>query len=216
VPYSAAIVLCLASVAVAPAAGARSTRAATTPVNLIRNAGAEGATPDSVGGKVHVNAWTVAHADQFTAVAYGVPAFPDQNSPGPLHRGDNFFAGGPDGTSANGTQIVSLSDYRTMISAGNAAFDLSGWLGGYSSQRDAATLSVTWRNGAGDAVGAVTKIGPVSAAARQDVTGMLRRHASGAVPVKARSVLVKLHMGRADGTYNDGYADNLSLTITHK
>lgn len=210
------VAVCVAAVGLASAAGATAGRAAPAPVNLIRDASAEGATPDAFGGKVPVKGWTVSHSDQFTAVAYGTPAFPDHSSPGPNHAGDNFFAGGPDGTSANGTQIAALGDFRNLISAGNAHFDLAGWLGGFSSQRDAATLSVTWRNGAGNPIGAVTKIGPVTAAARNNVTGMLRRHASGPVPTHARSVLITLHMGRADGTYNDGYADKLSLTITHK
>lgn len=206
----------ITTVGLAAAAGAAAERAAPAPVNLVRDGGAEGATPDASGGKVHVKGWTVARSDQFTAVLYGTFGFPDDNSPGPNHHGDNFFAGGPDGTSAKGTQVVSLSDYRNLISNGNAEFTMSGWLGGFSSQRDDATLSVTWRNGSGNAVGDVTTIGPVSAGARDNVTGMLHRHKTGSVPKAARSALITLHMGRADGVYNDGYADNLSLTITHK
>jgi hypothetical protein len=214
--FCAAAAACVATAGLASAAAAAPVRTAPSPVNLIHDASAEGATPTTAGGKVHVKGWTVGHKDQFTAVGYGAPAFPDMHSPGPRHRGKNFFAGGPSGDSAEGTQIESLADYRHLIAAGNAKFALTGWLGGYSSQRDQATLSVTWRNGHGHAVGDVTTIGPVTPGARNNVTGMLYRHTSGGVPTHARSVLVTLHMGRADGTYNDGYADKLSLTIVHK
>lgn len=214
--FCAGAAVCIATVGLASAAAATPGRAAPAPVNLIRDASAEGATPDSSGGKVHVNAWKVSHSDQFTAVLYGTSGFPDDSSPGPKHHGKNFFAGGPDGSSAKGTQVDSLSNRRHLISAGKATFTLAGWLGGFDSQRDDAMLSVTWLDTHGDAVGSVTTIGPVSVHARKDVTGMLHRHTSGSVPRRARSVLVTLHMGRADGTYNDGYADKLSLTVTHK
>ncbi len=48
-------------------------------------------------------------------------------------------------------------------------YALSGWLGGFSSQGDNATLVVTFENSSGKAVG-TTKIGPVTAAQRKDVS----------------------------------------------
>jgi hypothetical protein len=211
-----AVTACIATAGLASAAHAAPVPTAPTPVNLIRDASAEGATVDPNGGKVHVKGWTVKHSDQFTAVGYGAPGFPDKTSPRPKHAGKNFFAGGPDGSSATGTQVDSLSAHRNLISAGHAKFNLSGWIGGFSSQRDHATVSVTWLNAHGNAVGDVTTIGPVSPGARHNVTGMLHRHASGSVPKTAHSALITVHMGRADGQYNDGYADKLSLTIVHK
>lgn len=207
---------CVATAALAPAAGAAADRTAPAPVNLIRDAGAAGATPTSGGDKVHVKGWTVSDHSQFTAVAYGAPGFPDENSPGPKHRGKNFFAGGPSGDTSKGTQTDSLQPYRQLISAGKAHFVLAGWLGGYDTQRDDATLSVTWLDGNGQAVGDVTKLGPVTEQQRKGVTGLRHRQAAGAVPKSAHSALITLHMVRVDGAYIDGYADNLSLTIAHK
>ena len=43
---------------------------------------------------------------------------------------------------------------------------------------------------------------------------MLHRSKSGTVPKGAAQAVVTLHMVRESGEYVDGYADNLSLTIT--
>jgi hypothetical protein len=149
----------------------------------------------------------------FTAVAYGTPGgFPTKNSPGPPNRGKNFFAGGCSGSEASASQIDSLGPYAKLIGSGKAKFKLSAWLGGYSSQGDYATLTVVWLSAKGKKLGDKT-IGPVTPAQRKDVTGMLLRFASGKVPAAARKAELLLVMVREDGTYNDGYADNLSLTI---
>ena len=206
----------IATAGLASAAGAVPGRIAHAPVNLIRDASAEGATPDSLGSKVHIKGWTVGHSDLFTAVGYGATGFPTDHSPGPIHHGKNFFAGGPDGASAKGTQVDSLRGYRHLISAGNAKFTLAAWIGGYRDQADHATVSVTWLNGHGHAVGDMTVIGPVGPAARHDRTGMLYRHQFGLVPRGAHNALITVRMARAAGKYNDGYADRLSLTIVHE
>jgi hypothetical protein len=203
--------------ALAPAAQAAShpaARAKTKVVNLIKDPGAEGAKPDSGGGKVKVPRWTPAKGSQFTAVAYGASGgFPLSSSPGPKHRGKNFFAGGPSGNTSGASQTDSLKAYARLIGKGKAKFTLSGWLGGFSSQTDRATLTVTWTTAKGKALGHTT-IGPVTATQRHDVTGLLRRAKSGTVPKGAAEAVLRLHMVRDDGEYVDGYADNLSLTIT--
>jgi hypothetical protein len=201
--------------AVAPAATASVSHPAVAKVvNLIRDPGAEGAKPNSSSGKVKVPAWTVAKHNQFTAVAYGASGgFPTSASPGPKKRGKNFFAGGQSGNSSTGTQTDSLKAYRKLISSGKAKFKLSGWLGGFATQNDTAALTVTWKNANGKALGHTT-IGPVTQAQRKGVTGMLSRSKSGAVPKGAANALITLRMVRKDGAYIDGYADNLSLTIS--
>jgi hypothetical protein len=57
------------------------------------------------------------------------------------------------------------------------------------------------------------KIGPVTASARKLATGMLKKTITGAIPKKTRTIRVTLGANRTAGDYNDGYADNLSLTI---
>jgi hypothetical protein len=185
-----------------------------SPVNLIADPGAEQAKPDSDGGTVPVPGWKSNKGSMFTAVAYGAAGgFPSQQSPGPAKRGKNFFAGGPGGSTSGASQIDSLTKYEKLISSGKAKFKLAAYLGGYSSQGDYATLTVTWLTAKGAVLGHTT-IGPVTPAQRKDVTGLLSRSASGKVPAAARKADVTLHMVREDGEYVDGYADNLSLTIT--
>jgi hypothetical protein len=191
--------------------------AASKSPNIIRNASAEHTKtkPTDDGSKVKVTGWTVAKRYYFTAVRYGAPSFPAKGDAGPKGRGKNFFAGGTDGRKSIATQADSLADYRSWIKAGNGEFTLSGWLGGFSSQRDRTTLTVTWKSKSGKNLGSTT-IGPVTAAQRQFNTSLLHRSTTGTVPKKATKALVTLTMTRSDGAYNDGYADKLSLVISKK
>ena len=204
----------LAAFAPAVAQAASHSAARAKVVNLIKDSGAESAKPDSDGGMVKVPAWKPAKGSQFTAVAYGAAGgFPASSSPGPKHRGKNFFAGGPSGNTSGASQSDSLKAYAKAIGSGKAKFQLAGWLGGFSSQGDYATLTVTWTTAKGKALGHTT-IGPVTPSQRHNVTGMLHRAKSGTVPKGAAQAVVTLHMVRESGEYVDGYADNLSLTIS--
>jgi hypothetical protein len=204
-----------AGVTIAVAVSSGGNKPAASATNLIRNPGAEDARPDASAAQVPVRDWTLTDNSMFTAGLYGISGLPSDKDPGPSDRGKNLFTGGPSGDIATATQADSLSTYAGTIKAGNAKFSLSGWLGGYSSQTDNATLTVTWRDASGGAVGTPTAIGPVTADDRHDATGLLFRSASGAVPKQAASALITLRMMRNDGTYVDGYADNLSLIIVH-
>jgi len=55
----------------------------------------------------------------------------------------------------------------------------------------------------------------VLAADRNRATGLVLRSASAPVPPGTRRIAVTLTMTRTEGTSNDGYADNLSLTLTN-
>lgn len=194
-------------------AGAAS--AAAVPPNLIKDPGAEQATP-SGWSQVPVPWWRVDSGTEFTAIAYGTSGgFPTNSSPGPADRGRSFFSGGTSGTYSGATQAISLKDYLPMIQAGNASFSMTGWFGGYSAQGDLAYLDVYWKDANGGVLGA-GRVGPVTESQRGGVTGLVRRTTSGIIPRKAVKASVHLHMVRSDGTYNDGYADNLSLTIQHR
>lgn len=89
---------------------------------------------------------------------------------------------------------------------------MSGYLGGWQDQDDNTVLNITFKNADGEAVG-TDSIGPVTAADRINVTGMLPRSANGSVPVGTRRIEVLLRMNRTGDSNNDGYADNLSLTL---
>ena len=60
---------------------------------------------------------------------------------------------------------------------------------------------------------AVVESGSFSAAARKLQTGMIPKAVAGAMPKGTRTIRVTLSANRTSGSYNDGYADNLSLTI---
>ena len=183
-------------------------------INLIVNPDAEAGSGSSDGNDVlPIPGWTT--VGDFTVVQYGASGgFPSPTDPGPSDRGLNFFAGGPSNAGSSASQVIQVasSDFAP-IDAGAAYFHLSGYLGGYSSQGDNAVLSVNFRDGSGTSLGA-SSIGPVSPADRDNATGLLFRTTSGNVPVGTRMVTVNLQMTRLDGSYNDGYADDLSLIFT--
>jgi hypothetical protein len=185
------------------------------PVNLIKDHGAEKARPTRSGGVVAVKHWTPVRGSSFTAVAYGTRGFPSVHSPGPNHRGSNFFAGGPRGKSSGATQQVSLDGLITMIRAGKGEYTLSGWLGGLGHKGDDATLTVTWKSIKGRVLGHAT-VGPVTERQRKGVTELQRRTRAGLVPRRTSVAIVSLSMSATSPGYIDGFADNLSLTITRK
>ena len=167
-------------VAVWPGASAR----ADFGVNLIVNPGAE-AGPGSAGGNdiEAVPGWVT--TSSFTVVQYGAGGFPNSTSPGPTDRGANFFAGGPGGAVTTATQVINETVDAVQIDAGHVTFTLAGWLGGFQSQNDNASLTATFLNASQTSVGSAT-IGPVTATDRNATTGLLfettserdpRRHA---------------------------------------
>jgi len=171
-------------------------------VNLIVNGGAE--TGSTAG-------WTSTGAE---AVLYGAAGgFPTSGDPGPADRGNYFFGGGDDASSEL-TQTITLtsSDITQISSGGGATFDLTGYLGGFSTQNDHATLTAVFKDSGNASLGSAT-IGPVLAADRGDVTGLLFREMTGVVPTGTVSIFVTAEFTRLEGSYNDGYADNLSLTL---
>lgn len=194
--------------------GATVAQAATSP-NLIANGTAEAAPGSPDGSVVPVPKWTELTGTTFTAVQYGASGgFPSATSPGPAKRGKNFFAGGPGTDSITAVQTISLAPYVTAIKAGKAQFSVAGWLGGFGSQNDSGFVEVDWKNASGFLVGSSAIIGPVTAAQRGNVTGLLQLATAGRVPKGARKAFVQLSLFPTTGAYNDGFADNLSLKIT--
>lgn len=70
---------------------------------------------------------------------------------------------------------------------------------------------MTYLDGSNAALGNVA-VGDVFAADRGSATGLFRQR-TGTVPVGTRSVTVSLEMTRTAGSYNDSYADNLSVEL---
>jgi hypothetical protein len=181
--------------------------------NLLLNGDAEAGPGSPNGTKVmRASGWNA--TGLFNVVQYGAGEFPGPNVPGPANRGRNFFAGGPDGNVSTATQVVDVSNRARAIDAKDTECQLSGYLGGYGGQNDNAVLAAEFQGAASQKLGAVA-IGPVLAADRDRATGLVLRTASAPVPPGTRRIAVTLTMTRTDGTSNDGYADNLSLTLTN-
>jgi hypothetical protein len=179
--------------------------------NLAQDPGGEAAAgaPDS-NGVVPPLGWAV--TGDFTAVQYGAAGgFPTAANSASINGGANFFGGGNVATST-GTQTVNVSAWSATIDAGTEGASLSGDLGGYSTQDDNMVVTATYLGASGASLGSLT-IGPVTEGQRGGQTTLLPQSATGAVPAGTRSIRVVMTSTRLEGTYNDGYGDNISLTL---
>ena len=175
--------------------------------NLIKNPGAEdsaGVTCAVNGGFAAPTGWRV--TGHFTALKN------DCSPPLAGVVGGQFFAGGDDGTS-QASQDVDLAANAPAIDGGATRATLSGLLGGWESQRDYATVRVSFLDQAGRSLGSL-KIGPVTPGERSNQTQLLRRSTSGKVPRLTRRARITMTAVYLDGAvYNDGYLDDVSLTL---
>lgn len=183
-----------------------------TPVNLIVNGDAESGTGGDGTTLYSIPGFTT--TGNFTVAKYGTGGgFPLSTSPGPGARGVNLFVGGLNSPASSASQSISVSSLAGIIDTGAARYDLSAFLGGYADQADNATLTATFQTISNVTLGSVS-IGPVSNTNRTNITGLLFRENIGAIPTGTRLVKILLSMTRVTGGYNDGYADNLSLTVS--
>ncbi|MFT3720771.1 PEP-CTERM sorting domain-containing protein [Pseudorhodoferax sp.] len=153
-----------------------------------------------------VAGWTgYSSYDMLQSVDYGNNwVLPTQ--PGPDDRGARMFAGL--GQYAVGYQVLDLGTATTE----SIAFALSGWLGGWTSQRDNALFYVQFLDPSGNEVGGAA-IGPVMSGDRGNQTGLLYRETGGWMPVGTSQLAFWLSMERLDSSDNDGYADNLAFVL---
>lgn len=198
-----------AALALAIAAGA----APEVAKNLLVNGNAEqGEATDGYDVVAEVPGWV--RSGKFTVVRYGAPnGFPEPTVGAKLGGGANFFAGGPENANSAISQDVNVAPNKALIDAGKAKATLSGYIGGYAGQDDSLIATALFLSASGKKLGTI-RIGPVGADLRKTVTGMLKQKATSTVPAKTRVIRVVLAATRSGGAYNDGYADNLSLTIT--
>jgi len=181
--------------------------------NLIKNGGADlgPAVSDASGVVPTIPGWQ--RTGEFTVVKYSAGGgFPDETVSQTIGGKTNFFAGGPANPKSGATQVVNVTRFKAAIDAGKRTATLSGFLGGYASQADSLTVSATFLTATGKKLG-VLKIGPVTVTERNSATTLLQKSASKPVPKNTRSIEVKLTAARTNGSYNDGYADNLALTL---
>ncbi|MEZ0065043.1 hypothetical protein ABIA32_001031 [Streptacidiphilus sp. MAP12-20] len=179
----------------------------------IANPGAETGSCGSGGGGYPAQGWT-ATSNQPQQVCYGASGgYPTaaQGPQAPATPGNAFFDGGPY-ASAQMTQTVDVQSQATQIATGTLPYTLSGWIGGYSSQGDNAGVVATFLDASGASLGTAA-LAPVTAAQRNNQTGLLLEHATGTVPTGTASVTFTVNFTRQAGTDDDGYVDDLAMTF---
>ena len=179
--------------------------------NLVLLGDAETALPGASSYKVTPPpGWAV--TGNLTVLRYGtLGGFPSTND-APA-GGRNFFAGGPDSPLSVGTQVLLVADLAPAIDASQLACTVSGLFTSTGAKRDQATLEAVFKDAEGRSLGQVTT-SPVLPSDRKYQTLMVPRSAGAPIPPQTRAIEVHLVMKRVAGSYNDGYADNLSVVIT--
>ncbi|MGH2978580.1 MAG: hypothetical protein ACRDLQ_02955 [Solirubrobacterales bacterium] len=147
-----------------------------------------------------------------TAVRYGTPGFPAIAEGERIGGGLNFFAGGPGQPTSVISQLVNLGGASPEIDAGQAQFTLSACIGGSGAEADSATITAGFH---GDA-GLLGQAAPLAVTRfdRNDATKLLLRASSGPVPPGTRQILLEIQFLMAAAPYNDGYVDNLTVTMS--
>jgi CSLREA domain-containing protein len=178
--------------------------------NLIRNGDAEAMAGSLSGSTIGLPNWSRTYSG--TLVPYGAPGgFPTITDTGPLDRGFGFFAGGV-ASSSYITQEINIASIGAAIDASKVHYALSGYFGGYLTDNDYAALYVTFENASHDYI-SDDSTGFVDPVGRSNLTGLLFRSTTDFVPTGTRFIVIELDMLRFDGSYNDGYADNLTLVL---
>ncbi len=179
--------------------------------NLVRNPGADSKPGAADSATIVAPAiWTT--TGTFTAVRYGGPGgFPAATVAARIGGGPNFMAGGNAAVST-AEQTIDVAGSATEIDAGDVKARLSAFLGGYSTQPDAAMVDVQFLSAASAPLGQL-RVGPVTPAQRNSATTLIQRSTEGAVPATTRQLRVVITATRGSGGYNDGYADNVAIEL---
>jgi len=194
---------CLSGLCTTPAFAASSS-------NLLVNGDGEAGTCTTDWSAVNtVPGWTVTQGNP-SIVCYSIGSF---GTPGNASGGKAFIADGPYGDSAL-RQNVDVSSAASAIDGGNITFNLSGWLGGYTVYNGQAVATATFLDGSGKPLGNPAQLAGVNASARGNSTGFIAKSTTGNVPAGTRTISVLLQFTNTSASYNIGYADNLSLTLS--
>lgn len=193
--------LLLGSTAFAQAAGS---------ANLIVNGGGEtGLCASDWYAVKTIPGWQVLLGNP-TLVCYSVASFTTPASPA---AGKAFIADGPYGDSAM-MQSIDVSSAANAIDGGGVTYNLSGWLGGYGSYNGQAVVTASFLDASGNPLGTPGELGGVTASARGNANAFLAKSATGGVPAGTRSIAVQVQFINTSASYNIGYVDNLSLTLS--
>ncbi|MBR7832102.1 hypothetical protein KDL01_02460 [Actinospica durhamensis] len=121
-----------------------------------------------------------------------------------------FFAPGNQGDGSI-EQTVDVASAAAAIDAGGVTFNLSGWLGGWTTYSGYTEVTAEFLGTTGAQLGTAASLPTVTESQRGGATEFLARSATGAVPTGTRSILVQLAF--VDSSSEGGYAEHLSLTL---
>ncbi|MGW1871337.1 alkaline phosphatase family protein [Streptomyces mauvecolor] len=177
--------------------------------NLIVNGDAEagGYCTDDWAAATTVPGWTTqaggVNVMCHTAGSFGLPS--DGNAPGKAFFGPGNFG---DGSMA---QTVDVSSAATAVDGGGVSYNLSGWLGGWTTYSGYAAVSLHFQDANGRPLSSTVKLPTVSASDRALATKFLARSTTGPIPAGTRSIQVEVQF--LSTSHETGYVDNLSLTL---
>jgi Phosphoesterase family len=120
-----------------------------------------------------------------------------------------FYAPGDQGDGSV-QQTVNVSSAASAIDGGGVDYDLSAWLGGWTTYSGYTELSLGFLSSAGRQLGTAA-LPTVTESDRGGQTEFLARSATGAVPAGTRSIVVTLAF--TDSSSEAGYAEHMSLTL---
>lgn len=111
-------------------------------------------------------------------------------------------------------QVVDVTAAAAGIDTGAVRFDLSGLLGGWRDRPERATLTAIFLDADGVATGDPVVIADADAKMRHNLTGLVLRRAKGTVPARTRRIAVTLQFLSGMTSFQNAYADDLSLTLS--
>jgi hypothetical protein len=183
---------------------------ATTSANLLLGGDGEaGACTSDWKAVTTVPGWTTVQGNP-AIVCYSIASF---STPGALAQGNAFIADGPYGDSAL-MQTIDVSAAGVAIDGGTVSYTLSGWLGGWGVYGGQAVVTANFLDIGGHLLGSAAQLPAVSAADRGYRNAFVARTLTNGVPAGTRAIEVMLRFINTSGSYNVGYADNLSLTLS--
>lgn len=180
--------------------------------NLLAGARAEGAGASGASVTTPAPPGWIVDQGRATFIRFGSPGLPTIIAAPRTRGGMGLFFGGPAAESSM-YQQVAVAGHAASIDAGLARIGLSGLLGGRRIEGDSAEVTATFLGAGGAPIGTAAQIGPVTPGERRNLTTLLPRSTTAAVPGGTRTIRVRVTFRRASGDENDGYADNLRLTI---
>jgi Phosphoesterase family len=127
-------------------------------------------------------------------------------------RGKALFAA--PGADTAMEQMVDVGAAASAIDERQVRFDLSAWLGGWRDRPERATLTALFLDDDGKSTASPIVIADVDAEARGHLTGLVERRAKGLVPPGTRRIRVTLQFLSAMTSFQNAYADNISLTLS--